>query len=292
MHVGSVSSLAPILDRCANVPALEARDGEKWRKGHIYVAPPNNHLVLRDGAMALTREPRENGHRPAVDVLFRSAARYHRERVIGVVLSGGRDDGSAGLFAIKSRGGLAIVQDPTEATVGEMPRNAMQYVDVDECLPISEMARCLTKLVKGSAKGGRRKTTRNGTRGGAANGANGGTKMIAKKANSKEAEFFPLACPECNGPLYESKEGELVRFQCKIGHAFGPNALTEAHTEALERALWTAVRALNERITMHRKLLERPARNKAENDMLKRFAETAATAEKDVLLLREIVERL
>src|SRR5207302_1404840 len=124
MHVGSFSNLAQILARCGKLPVAEALNGEPIEHGRIYVAPANHHLLINDGKVALSRGPRENRHRPAVDPLFRSAARQHRERVIGVVLTGGLDDGTAGLFAIKSRGGLAIVQDPFDAVAPGMPMSA------------------------------------------------------------------------------------------------------------------------------------------------------------------------
>ena len=146
MHVGNETFLPQILSRCGTLPAVKAEDGKRYEHGCIYCAPPHCHLSITDHKMVLTRGPRENGHRPAADVLFRSAARQHRSKVVGVVLSGGRDDGSAGLYAIKARGGVAIVQDPSEAVTPNMPQNALDMVDVDFCLPVRQIADVLVQL--------------------------------------------------------------------------------------------------------------------------------------------------
>ena len=102
---------------------------------------------------------------------------------------------------------------------------------------------------------------------------------------------IPVACPECNGPLYEVKDGKLARFECFVGHRFSPESLSEQHTEALERALWTAIRKLKERIVLHKRLVERK-RNKGEDELKKRLEESVVTAERDLKLLREILERI
>lgn len=284
MHIGSASALPYILERCTKLPVRHPYDDEKYEPGRIYVAPPDRHMRIEDGVVRLTKGPRENGHRPAVDVLFRTAARAVRYRVVGVLLSGGRDDGSAGLFAIKSRDGIAVVQDPAEASVPDMPRNALEYVKVDHCLPIKKIAGLLVDMSKG--KNSQSKTSPNGKKNPPRD------KLNRKVVRQPEAEFVPLACPECNGPLYEVREGEMAKFNCKVGHSFTPEGLSVAHSEALERALWTAMRVMNERIAMHRKLMERRSRNKSEITLLKRLEESVGTAEQDVEMLREIVERL
>src|SRR5262249_7246928 len=129
MHIGTETLLPKLLSRCGNLPAVPAEHEKRYQRGCIYCAPAHCHLSIKDHLTVLTRGPRENGHRPAADVLFRSAARTHRSKVIGVVLSGARDDGSAGLFAIKARGGIAIVQEPNEAVTPNMPQNALNMVD-------------------------------------------------------------------------------------------------------------------------------------------------------------------
>ena len=283
MHVGSETILPQILTRCGNLPAVVAEHEKYYQRGRIYCAPAQYHLSIKNGKTFLSRGPRENGHRPAIDVLFRSAARAHRSKVVGVILTGGRDDGSAGLFAIKARGGVAIVQDPSEAMAPSMPQAAMEAVDVDFCLPLSQIATVLVQLASAKATN-------------ITDGSNGGIGM-QEHASAKDAfaeppgDQVPLACPECNGPIYEVKEGNLARFQCFVGHAFSPESLSEQHTEALERALWTAMRTLKERTVLHKKLMERK-RNKGEQELRNRLEESIDTAENDLKLLREILDRI
>lgn len=284
MHVGDRSLLPNVLDRCGGLPAVFAVHDKAYERGCIYCAPAQHHLSIKNGKTVLTRGPRENGHRPAIDVLFRSAARTHRSKVIGVVLSGGRDDGSAGLFAIKARGGVAIVQDPAEALTPDMPQNALNMVDIDFCLPTYQIADVLVQLANGKATN----TTES---------PNGGTTMedqaTAEYPKSEPpGDQVPVTCPECNGPLYEVRDGELAQFQCFVGHRFSPESLSEQHTEALERALWTAIRKLKERVVLHHQLVEQRKRNKGEDELMKRLQESVAIAESDLKLLCEILERI
>jgi two-component system chemotaxis response regulator CheB len=283
MHIGSDTMLPEILSRCGNLPAVIARHKKRYKHGCIYCAPANCHLSIKDHATVLIRGPRENGHRPAVDVLFRSAARAHRSKVVGVVLSGGRDDGSAGLYAIKARGGVAIVQDPAEAITPNMPRNALNMVDVDYCLPVRQIADVLVQLANGKAT--------NITE--SANGAN----MMEEQATADRptseppGDQIPVTCPECNGPLYEIKDRQMAHFECFVGHHFSPDSLSEEHAEALERALWTAIRKLKERVVLHQNLMEQK-RNKGEEELFKRLEESVSTAKNDLKLLREILHRI
>jgi two-component system, chemotaxis family, protein-glutamate methylesterase/glutaminase len=284
MHIGSESMLPEILSRCGNLPAIPAENNKRYERGCIYVAPPHCHLSIKDHVMVLTRGPRENGHRPAADVLFRSVAREHRAKVVGVVLSGGRDDGSAGLFAIKARGGVAIVQDPGEAMTPNMPQNALNMVDIDFCLPARQIAEVLVQLAAGNATE-------------IVEAADGETTMedhatAECPASEPPGDRVPINCPECNGPLYEAKDGGLAHFQCFVGHRFSPESLTEQHSEALERALWTAIRKLKERVVLHQNLIERKKRNKGEEELRKRLEESVATSERDLKLLREVLDRI
>jgi two-component system, chemotaxis family, protein-glutamate methylesterase/glutaminase len=148
LHVPAMgtSVLPAILSRAGLLPAAHARDGDTVDAGHIYVAPPDCHLLIQGRSLELTRGPRENGHRPAIDPLFRSAAASYDGRVAGVVLSGTLDDGAAGLFAIKQAGGTTLVQDPAEALYHAMPAAAIAYVQPDYVLPMAELADVLVRL--------------------------------------------------------------------------------------------------------------------------------------------------
>lgn len=141
--------LAEVLDRSAHMPALKAEQGMQIESGRIYVAPPDHHLTVLDSVALLSRGPKVNRHRPAIDPLFESAARAYRGRLIGLVLSGYMDDGTAGLAAVKSHGGISVVQDPKDAVAPNMPSSALRYVDIDFCLPVAEIAPLLVQLVNG-----------------------------------------------------------------------------------------------------------------------------------------------
>ena len=284
MHIGTASMLPQILSRCGNLPAVCAEDQKRYKHGCIYCAPAHCHLSIKDHTTILTRGPRENGHRPAIDVLFRSAARTHRSKVVGVVLSGGLDDGSAGLYAIKARGGVAIVQDPSEAVTPNMPQNALDMVDIYFCLPVRQIADVLVQMTNGKATN-------------ITESPNGGTSAEDQATADHPTveppgDQIPITCPECNGPIYEVKNGELAHFQCFVGHRFSPESFSEQHTEALERALWTAIRKLKERVVLHKELVERKKRNTGEEELKKRLEESVTTAESDLKLLREILERI
>src|SRR3954469_21403256 len=138
-HVGSASMLAEIFARCGSLQVVSPHDGARINEGCVYVAPSNHHLLVNDGHIELSKEARENRHRPSIDALFRSAARSHRSRVIAVILSGSLDDGAGGAFAVKTRGGVVVVQDPKEAAVPDMPCATMRAVKVDHCVPLKSM---------------------------------------------------------------------------------------------------------------------------------------------------------
>jgi two-component system, chemotaxis family, protein-glutamate methylesterase/glutaminase len=282
LHVSGDSTLPEILARVSAVPVSHARHGEHLLPGRVYVAPPDRHLTVQDGALLVTRGPRENGHRPAIDPLFRSAARAHRERVIGVVLSGQLDDGSAGLLAIKSRGGVTIVQDPDDAAFPSMPRNAIRYVDVDHVLAADRIVPALLELIEGGRmKGGKRAaaTTRKKTR-------PSQRRLSAARIAGRQGSDT-LVCPECQGPLERVDSGPLTQWTCAVGHSFSPESLTEAQTDALERVLWMAVRTLTERAQVQRQTTGRLSGAAAE-----RMRERGEATAQDVELIRSILDRL
>ena len=280
-HVGPASVLANVLAKCTGLSVANASDGESIQKGRAYVAPPDHHLLLHDGEMTLSKGPRENRQRPSVDALFRSAARAYRSRVIAVILTGALDDGAAGAFAVKRRGGVVIVQDPQTALFPSMPENARRAAPADYSLPVTKIAAELIRLVREEGRMPKRKSSA---------GRKPPTKrspVVTRRAPSQAAA--PFSCPDCGGPLFQDGNGPPGHLRCLIGHAYGPESLSESHRDALERALLTTIRLLKERAGVHRHLAI--ARNERENGK-DRFREFANTAEQEAALLQEILEKI
>ncbi len=284
------SALTSILSREALLPTRQAADGEPIRRGTIYVAAPDRHLIVRPGHMALTAGPTENRVRPSIDVLFRSAAVAYPGRTIGAVLTGNLDDGAAGLAAIKRCGGIAVVQDPSEAFAKSMPQAAIDATEVDHIAFLDEMGQLIARLVAEPST------------------------PIAAPPNDLVAEvatsFFiespirhvhpdgadaplpaPLACPECGGGLMPINGGDLERisrYRCHVGHTFSARALLEALGDDMERALWTALRSLEERIA----LLEVLAREQEERDRQlsgRQYRERAAELRLSMKRIRDLL---
>jgi two-component system chemotaxis response regulator CheB len=222
--------------------------------------------------MRVDKGPRENRHRPSVDVLFRSASRSYRSRVVAVVLSGALDDGASGAFIVKERGGIVIVQDPAEAPMPDMPRNTMRTVEVDYCKPSQAIAPLLQKLAKEKPR----------------NGPPRGLRRNGKSSRIPEQTLIPIVCPDCNGPIHFEARGK--QYKCEVGHSYSLKSFTAAHTETLERVLWTAIRTLGERVMLNEHLAER---QQAHNPrMAERFRESAQAAERDAIILREVLDHL
>ena len=248
-HIGRNPSLLPKLLRFrGSNPAEHVKDGDRLVSGMLYVAPPDCHILVRGDSLHLSRGPKENYARPAIDPLFRSAALSHGPRVIGVLLTGQMDDGTAGLQAIKDCGGTVVVQDPATAEEPEMPRNALKHVAVDHCVPLDRIAPLLMRLVHRAPATAPPVPPR-----------------LAKEVAINEgaatvqqlegiATPSTLTCPDCGGTLWEMKEHRPLRYRCHTGHAFSPVSLARAQQEVAEEALWNAVRALREREILLRRL--------------------------------------
>jgi two-component system chemotaxis response regulator CheB len=243
--------LPAVLNRYGPIEAKEAGDGEKIERGKIYVARPDHHLLIENSHIRVTRGPKENRFRPAIDPLFRSAAYTYGPRVIGIVLSGDLDDGTSGIWTIKQRGGLAIVQDPAEAEISSMPESAIREVPVDHILPSSDIAGLIASLVQEDID----ETEV------AMQDENESTRVrdeirIAAEENALETGIFdlgeltPFTCPECNGVLAKLRDGDRVRFRCHTGHAFSADSLLEGLTENIEESLWSAIRGVDESIML------------------------------------------
>jgi two-component system, chemotaxis family, protein-glutamate methylesterase/glutaminase len=248
-HIASDSpgKLGEIITQAGALPTSFPSDFEKINQGHIYVAPPDHHLLLENGFIRITRGPKENRFRPSVDALFRSAAYIYGPRVVGVVLTGMLDDGTAGLWSIKYRGGTTIVQNPGEARASSMPESALQNVEVDYCLPLKEIAPLLVQLTQivVAQEGDYPVSERMKTEVGIAKEKTAIDKGIQ---DLFEPSFY--TCPECHGVLLQIKEGESIRFRCHTGHAYSAGSLLKEGEEEIEDSLWAAVRSLEERIML------------------------------------------
>jgi two-component system chemotaxis response regulator CheB len=280
----ATSAMPAILRRAGHLQAAHAQENQLIEMGRIYIAPPDHHLLLKYGYVNLSRGPTENGSRPAIDPLFRTAARAYDSRVIGVVLSGTLDDGTAGLLAIKERGGLAVVQDPTDALYPGMPTSAIENVQVDHVVPISEMAALLAKLTAQPAPGN----------------AHPVPEEMATEADMAELDPHALhkgdrpgepsgfVCPDCGGTLFEINEGEFIRFRCRVGHAYSAETLLAEQMIALEDAFWVALRTLEESAAFAHKLAER-SQSRGSLRSAERFEEQAETAEKNADIVRGVL---
>jgi two-component system chemotaxis response regulator CheB len=287
------SLLPDILQRVAALPVAPATDGEPIRPGRVYVAPPDLHLVLRADQMRLLLGPKANGHRPAVDPLFRSAADAFGPRVVGVVLTGGRDCGAGGLVDIKRRGGIAVVQDPATAVGPEMPRNALATGVVDFCLPVEEIAPLIVRLSRAPAAAAAAAEVAAGSHSG--NGQpplsdSSQSMTLSDLRDWKNGAHTDVSCPDCGGVLREiAGAGDLMRFRCRIGHALSMETLQEEKADALETALSSALRVLSESAELSRRIAARAADRPS---MRRHFEEQARDADTQADLIRSIlVER-
>lgn len=291
IHPEARSVLPDILQRRGQLPAQHAQDGLPYLEGRIYVAPPDRHLQIRDGIMRVHPGPRENNYRPAIDPLFRSASVVQDAHIIGIVLSGTLDDGTAGLSAIKRRGGLAIVQDPNDAVFDGMPRSALEKVAVDHCVPAAAMGSLLVDLLTGPWPK-----------------AAAGVPPLSLEELSLEArlttlEKYPLhsderagtisafACPDCHGTLWELSDADVVRYRCRVGHAYSVDSLLAGQGRALEDALWIALRSLEEKAALHRRLIERFAQ-RGNRLTVDRYEEQAREAEEQAENIRKLILRV
>jgi two-component system chemotaxis response regulator CheB len=240
------SLLPGILSRAARLPVAYAVNGEEIKHRRIYVAPPDDHLLIDDNHVKLVHGPRENLHRPSIDALFRSAARSAGPRVMGVILTGARDDGRIGMKAIKQRGGIAIVQDPFEALFPSMPLSVMHDMKVDYSRPLREIPPLLYKLSQEPAEEEGRYPVPDELEIEARIAEQGMESSELIASVEKLGKISKLTCPDCNGALWEIRDEDVLRYRCHVGHAFSAESLNEGQSQMLEIALWSAVRALEE----------------------------------------------
>ncbi|MBY0495013.1 MAG: chemotaxis protein CheB [Cyanobacteria bacterium] len=277
------SFLPQILGRKSKIPVAFAQHGTSIKAGTIAVAPPGQHLLVMRKRTILNRGPKENGFRPAVDPLFRTAARAHGARAMGIILSGALDDGTYGLKMIKDHGGMAVVQDPEEATHPSMPLSALRTVKADHVLRAAGIGVLIAKHCADGAEG------------------------VAIMARPEEPEpqnpaeetgvedmeqnFGPpsgLTCPDCGGALWEIRNGELTRYRCHVGHQYTPEALDAGHREVVEGALWSAVRVLEEHSDLRRRMSKR-AQERGLSAVSAGFAESAEESDRQAATIRQLL---
>lgn len=243
VHIAAnaTSTLPEILSRSGSLPAAHAQDGDDLEPGRILVAPPDRHLVVQATNVRVTRDPKENNHRPSVDALFRSAAASHGPSVIGGVASGNLDDGTLGLIEIKAAGGATVAQDPDTAQFPSMPLSAITKDHIDHVQRPYAIAEVIAQFVS------------TGRHPPAPATADAGT----IQADEPEGPPAPFTCPRCNGPLWETEHGDVLRYRCRVGHAWSEQAMHESQSDDVEEALWTAVRTLREKAAMVDRFAER-----------------------------------
>jgi two-component system chemotaxis response regulator CheB len=289
----SPGRLPHILQRAAALPVAHGVDGELVQRGRVYVAAPDHHLLVENGRVRVTRGPKENHTRPAVDPLFRSAALDYGPRAVGVVLTGVLDDGTAGLHAIKERGGTAVVQDPVDALYPDMPQNAMRRVAVDHVVRLHGLPSLLVRLAAEPA------------------GPPGDSRVsreieiearIAREDNAMQAGVMelgpasPYTCPDCHGVLLQITDVPMPRFRCHTGHAYSLDGLVATMTTAVEESLWNGLRAVEESVMLLRHMAQhaREATDTATATVLEEKA-AAANARGELVrraaLLQEAVSR-
>jgi len=290
LHISATfpSLLPAILQRESKLQVTHAVDGEPIHYGRVYVAPPDQHLIIERGYVKLVHGPKENLHRPAIDALFRSAARWAGPGVIGVVLTGARDDGKVGMRAIKQRGGTTIVQDPFEALFPSMPMSVMQDIKVDYSLPLREIGPLLNELS--------RQTTEEEGDFPVPDEVEIESRIAQQNMEAAEliasveriGRISKLTCPDCHGALWEINDQEMLRYRCHVGHAYSAEALSEGQSEMLEVALWSAVRALEEQMMLAKRIVDR-ARKANHERAAAMFERRAREAEEHSSLLRQLL---
>ena len=281
LPAGGTSVLPSILDRAGPLPAHPVQDGAALEPGTIYVGVPDCHVQIDDGHLRVGGGPRENGHRPAINPLFRSAARSHRDRTIGVILSGALDDGTLGLRAIKAHGGMTIVQDPESALHPGMPNAAIRAVAPDRVLTPEQIAAVVAEFVNGAGEKGHNGQTME---------ERSEREQVREQARpDQRGEETGMTCPECGGAIYELTDGGIVTYRCRVGHQYGSDTFVVEQSRTAESSLWASLRLLEERAVLMRRLADRYARQERTS---RRFAEKADELEGHAAELTQLLREI
>ena len=282
-HMSPESTGKTLLARLSRNGAFKSKlaaDGDRFEKGQIYIGRPDYHLLVKEDFVLVTKGARENRYRPSIDPLFRSAAVAYGPAVIGIILSGMLDDGTAGLAAIQRCGGITIVQDPKEADYPDMPQNAFNSIKADYCIPTAKMGVLLEKIT--SQEPGKNKAIPKDIETEA---------MIAERVLSNVAEVnslglqVPYNCPNCGGVLWEMGEKDIRRYRCHTGHSYTASALLTSQSEKIEETLWVSLRMFEER----KNLLNGMAHKEGYTKRKGSYSERAKETEVHIELIREML---
>lgn len=273
--------LPGILDRAGPLRAVRAEAGMHLEPATIHVAPPGRHLLVEGESILVTTDPRVNGYRPAIDPLFRSVAHWHGSAAVGVILTGNLADGSAGLVAIKRHGGMVVVQDPEDAIFKGMPQSALRAVQADHVVPLHLMAETLAALDRSPVASQAQPHP-------AASEAGAGHDGEAPAEHDDDQPAI-FRCPDCGGPLFDSKDEDVLHFRCIVGHEWTAENLLSEQSGGIETALWTALRTLVESARLSRQLEQRVAR-RGQPRLAATFSRRAEQAEEQARVLREVLE--
>lgn len=286
LHVPAEGSHLPeILSRAGPLRASHAEDGEPLLDGHVYVAPPDHHLLVRDSRCVVVRGPRENGARPALDPLFRSAAVSFGARTVAVVLSGARSDGSAGSAAVSARGGTVIVQDPGEAAFPGMPETAIARDHPAGVLEVERIAGAVAAAVRDLRR--EAKVSENGRDEMTIETCYAALDRETIEKADPPGKPSAFSCPACGGVLWEAGNG-LHRYRCRVGHAYTTEGVLEEESEEIDKALWAAFRALHERADLSSRSARR-SRDRGSTKIAERLDGHAREALDQAELIRTII---
>ena len=290
LHMKSThrSELPAILERAGPLPAGFAEDGGPATRGRIHVAPPDRHLLLQGDTLRLSRAAWENRARPSVDTLFRSVGVCCGSRGIGVVLTGYLDDGSAGLHALGRCGGITVVQNPADAEFPDMPRHALEATEADHVVALDALPALLARLVATPAGPPQPPPPEIQLEADIMAGAYEDDMAALDRLGSRSV----FTCPDCGGVIWELQDGDALRYRCHLGHAYSAASFGHAMSEEVTRAMETALRTLEERGRMLRRLAEQAKRQgqhhaaRLWSERMKTFAQQAETIREALLRLQ------
>ena len=261
-----------------------ATDGALIEHGRVYMAPPDRHLLVKRKHVSLVHGPRENGVRPAIDPLFRTAARAHGARVVAVLLSGTLDDGVAALEIVRRRGGVVAAQDPEEALFGSLPKNAIDRDLVDHVCTLDELATLIERLACEPLP-----ATAESLMSGTENDEQDPLELATRVPGSEpRGELTPHTCPECQGSMWVQQVEGYARFQCRVGHAYSEEFMVTEKSAAVEAAMWTALTAIEEHIALTRRMEER-AREAGSAIRAELYGSRAADLDRQAHVLRDVL---